>query len=196
MTQYRLVYFDGKSRGELIRWMLKFTKQDFEDVRVSFQEWSQIKQSTTFGQVPTLEIDGKMYCQSLDICRYLANKYGYNGDTLEDKAHADMIVDFCEDMVITTEKIFLEPDTKVKQQIRKDYENKELPKHLNYLETALKQNKQGHDWFIGNKITWTDVVVTLYTTAWMEPVEVSIDWDNYPLLNSLKERVLAVLQVQ
>ena len=29
-----------------------------------------------FGQMPALEIDGKLYCQSYAICRYLANTFG------------------------------------------------------------------------------------------------------------------------
>ena len=47
---------------------------------------------TPFGQVPTLEIDGKMYCQLFAICRYLANKYGMSIPIKNNRLHNDTIV--------------------------------------------------------------------------------------------------------
>lgn len=53
---------------------------------------------TPFGQVPTLEIDGKVYSQTLPICRYLAKQYNLLGktdlDALEIDAIANALHDF------------------------------------------------------------------------------------------------------
>ena len=40
-----LLYFDGYGRAEIIRIILNYGGIDFEDKRVSFEEWPQIKPS-------------------------------------------------------------------------------------------------------------------------------------------------------
>ena len=37
--KYKLTYFDGRGRGELSRMLFKAKGVDFEDVRISFQDW-------------------------------------------------------------------------------------------------------------------------------------------------------------
>ncbi|KAK2169379.1 hypothetical protein LSH36_10g02007 [Paralvinella palmiformis] len=197
MTRYKLVYFSVKGRGELIRWILKLAEEEFEDFRFTMTTWPEFKPSTPFGQAPTLEIDGKVYCQSMDICRFLANKYGYNGDTLEEKAIVDMIVDHCEDMVTNVVKIFLERDNpERRQEMHTKYEKEELPVFLNNFEKLLEKNNSSNGWFVGDKMTWADLAVVHHTTDWMTMVKVTVPWDDYPLLNSLKEKVQALPQLQ
>merc|ERR1712179_280661 len=50
---------------------------DFEDKRLSGESWMEFKPKTPFGQMPTLEMDGKMYAQTGAIMRFLGAKYGY-----------------------------------------------------------------------------------------------------------------------
>ena len=40
-----------------------------------------------FGQVPVLEVDGKMLCQSHTIARYLARQFGIAGETEWEKSN-------------------------------------------------------------------------------------------------------------
>ena len=53
---------------------------------------------TPFGQLPTLEINGKVYSQTLSICRYLAKQFNLLGktdlDTLQIDAIASALYDF------------------------------------------------------------------------------------------------------
>lgn len=89
MVHYKLSYFDLRARGELIRLIFKYAKQDFDDNRIQFSEWPKLKSSNIFcllfkkkilaipyGQVPLLEIDEKKLSQSLAIARYLAKEFG------------------------------------------------------------------------------------------------------------------------
>lgn len=48
---------------------------------------------TPFGQLPILEIDGKPYCQSVPICRYLAKQMDLIGETDLDALQIDSIVE-------------------------------------------------------------------------------------------------------
>ena len=41
----QLLYFDGRGRGEIIRIILTYGGVEFEDKRVSFEEWPQVKPS-------------------------------------------------------------------------------------------------------------------------------------------------------
>ncbi|GBP56314.1 Glutathione S-transferase 2 [Eumeta japonica] len=51
--------------------------------------------------MPTLEIDGKQYAQSIAICRYLGRKYRISGATPEEDLLIDQIVDFINDIRIS-----------------------------------------------------------------------------------------------
>lgn len=43
MPQFKLTYFDGPGRAELIRLIFAAAKVDFEDHRFGFDEWAKIK---------------------------------------------------------------------------------------------------------------------------------------------------------
>lgn len=47
-----------------------------------------------FGQMPVLEIDGKMYAQSVAIARYLGKHFKINGDNIEEEFEIDQNVYF------------------------------------------------------------------------------------------------------
>ncbi|KAJ8301308.1 hypothetical protein KUTeg_020295 [Tegillarca granosa] len=75
MPTYKLHYFDLRARGELARMVLNTAGQDFEDIRISFEEWPKVKSSFPTGQLPLLEIDDLKLSQSMAIARYLAREY-------------------------------------------------------------------------------------------------------------------------
>ena len=43
MSGYRLYYFPIRGRGEIVRWAFAVAKIDFEDVRLSEEEWAKEK---------------------------------------------------------------------------------------------------------------------------------------------------------
>ena len=45
MSRYKLTYFDFRGRADLIRLLFVAGKVDFEDVRISFEEWPALKES-------------------------------------------------------------------------------------------------------------------------------------------------------
>jgi len=44
-SKYKLTYFDGRGRGELLRLLLKVEGAQFEDVRVKMEDWPKLKPS-------------------------------------------------------------------------------------------------------------------------------------------------------
>lgn len=52
---------------------------------------------TPFGQMPLLEVDGKVAHQHLAICRYLGKKFGLAGDNDWEALQIDTIADTVND---------------------------------------------------------------------------------------------------
>ena len=50
------------------------------------------------GQVPVLEYNGEVLCQSISIARFLAKEFGLAGKTNLEQAQADMIIDTGNDL--------------------------------------------------------------------------------------------------
>ncbi|XP_067933707.1 glutathione S-transferase 1-like isoform X4 [Watersipora subatra] len=72
--QMKLIYFDTKGRAEGTRLLFKLAGKDFIDCRLTKEEWAALKPSTPKGQLPVLEVDGKMICESNAIARYVARE--------------------------------------------------------------------------------------------------------------------------
>ncbi|GMF34169.1 unnamed protein product [Phytophthora lilii] len=64
--QLKLIYFHLPVRAELSRLVLTYAKIPFDDVRLTFPEWGQLKPNTPLGEMPLLEVDGTTYCQKKD----------------------------------------------------------------------------------------------------------------------------------
>ena len=74
----KLYYFDLYGKGECIRMALHHAKIDYEDIRVTFESWGELKASGKFpfGQLPMLELaDGTVMTQSVAIMNYLGAKH-------------------------------------------------------------------------------------------------------------------------
>jgi hypothetical protein len=73
--KYKLTYFDFNGRAEITRLLFAAGNIEYEDCRVSFNEWSQVKSKMPTEKVPVLEIDNQMFLvQSMAIARYVAKQ--------------------------------------------------------------------------------------------------------------------------
>jgi glutathione S-transferase len=78
MTKYKLTYFDfDGGRGEPIRIAFHAAGIEFEDNRLSFAEFGEMRRSTRFSALPVLEIDGAEVTQSNAISRYVGKLAGW-----------------------------------------------------------------------------------------------------------------------
>jgi hypothetical protein len=73
--EYKLSYFDFYGRAEITRLLFAAGNIEYEDHRVAFDQWSQVKTKMPTEKVPVLEIDNQMFLvQSMAIARYVAKQ--------------------------------------------------------------------------------------------------------------------------
>ncbi|PIK46236.1 hypothetical protein BSL78_16895 [Apostichopus japonicus] len=76
MPTYKLTYFDARAKAEPARYMFELAGLEYEDTRVTRDEWKAMKATTGLGQLPVLEVDGIELPQSGAIERYIGRKHG------------------------------------------------------------------------------------------------------------------------
>ena len=99
MPHYKLTYFDfDGGRGEPIRIAFHVAGIAFEDNRLNFEQFNQMRQGTTFSSLPVLEIDGVPVTQSNAICRFVGNMAGlYPADAMQ-ALYCDEVLEAQEDL--------------------------------------------------------------------------------------------------
>jgi glutathione S-transferase len=85
MTSYKLTYFDfNGGRGEPVRIAFHAAGIEFEDERITFDEFVKCRDGMRFRCAPTLVIDGVEVTQSNSMLRYVGKKAGlYPDDDLQ-----------------------------------------------------------------------------------------------------------------
>ncbi|ELU08528.1 hypothetical protein CAPTEDRAFT_177140 [Capitella teleta] len=190
MPQYKLVYFDVRGLAEEARWLFALAGQPYEDYRLKDGEWDALKPDTPCGQVPMLVVDGKKLSQSKAIQRYLANEFGFIGETDLERARGDMIADYLDDLRAYLMAIHREQNEAKQEEMTLKF--KELmPGFLENFEKLLKENKGGDGFFVGNKVTWTDVFFASSSSV-LERFASPNYLDAYPKLKALVLKVVAL----
>lgn len=100
MPKYKLTYFDfNGGRGEPIRIAFHAAGIDFEDHRISFDEFMKTRSEMRFTCAPVLEIDDITVTQSNSILRYVGKMAGlYPADDLQ-ALYCDEPMDAVEDLL-------------------------------------------------------------------------------------------------
>ena len=95
----KLTYFDFHGgRGEPVRLALSIGNIPFEDERISFQQFGEMKPSLPFNAVPVLEMDGMTFCQSNAMLRYVGPKAGLWPSEPKDQVVCDEMMGALEDL--------------------------------------------------------------------------------------------------
>lgn len=192
MTKLTLKYFPIGGRAEPIRLAAAIGKVAFTNQVFTFPEFSEIKSTLPFGQLPVLEIesdDGKksVITQSSAILRYIGKIGGtYPSDALE-ALQVDEINGIMDDLIETlamtvggavknglSEKEWTGEE---KIAIRQKWMKDTMPKFLGYLEAKLKESTSG--WLVGDSITIADL-----------RVEGNLDWISSGTLDGIPKNVL------
>eukprot|EP01133_Synstelium_polycarpum_P007476 gene7476-8747_t len=152
MSVPTLVYFDGRGKAELIRYVFVLAGAKFNDVRVSFEEFGkpEYKAALPFGQLPVLDTEHGRIAQSLAIARYVASQNNLYGSNDFEKAQVDAYTDAIFDL-ITPFKTAKDDAAKAK------FHAETAPKFLSLFENHLKST--GGQYFVGNKYTLADVAI-------------------------------------
>jgi glutathione S-transferase len=196
MSGYKLTYFDGRGRAEIIRLILVTADVPFTDNRITFEEFGKLKPTLPFGQLPVFEFDNKVLCQSFTIARFLARKYGLAGKTDFEQAQAEMVAD-CIDDSLRPIVVFVrfEQDPVKKAELKKKYIEEQLPAFLKHLEAMLVANKGGNGFFVGDALTWADLALVAAQGRLELGPGLPTPFTDYPKLNALFKRIVALPRI-
>ncbi|XP_071848856.1 S-crystallin SL11-like [Apostichopus japonicus] len=157
MPTYKLIYFDGKARAEAIRYLFQLSGTEFEDCRVEYEKWPELKPKIGLGQLPVLEIDGTEYPQSHAAYRHLSRKFGFYGKDDHERFLIDIVCETADDLWAEIFRIF-QAEKEKKPELRETFKTEGALKVTANLEKLLKKNKNGTGWFVGDGITLADVM--------------------------------------
>ena len=133
---------------------------EYEDKRITSEEFGKLKPTLLTGSLPVLEIDDKMLTGSGPINRYLAEEFGLSGKDSFERAKIDGIVDVVDDLfgrMVAT--VFADPA--VKEKLEKRFAEEDIPKYLGILETIISTNNSSEGWAFGNKVTYADMKIAV-----------------------------------
>jgi glutathione S-transferase len=160
-SDLKFYYFNLQARGELIRLILAAAGRSYEDIRFDFTQWPEYKPKMILGQVPVLELsDGTQLPQSMAIARYVARETGLAGSDNLESAKIDAVVDTQRDInEVFNNKVFFEKDEAKKAEELEKFLNDNLVKHVENLGKLKKAYSQDERYFVGNKLSWADLLV-------------------------------------
>lgn len=138
MYKYKLTYFNIEGLAEKLRLALKIGKIDFEDDRIDFHDWEDMKQNTPFGQLPILSVyNNEGYrtnvAQSSAILRYIGKKCGLYSDNDFEALKIDELICLQEDIsskIGVSMYIGMKPETYGYEKDISDDEKKLIQKKL------------------------------------------------------------------
>ncbi|NXU51946.1 GSTA2 transferase, partial [Turnix velox] len=183
----KLYYSKGRGRMESIRWLLAAAGVEFEEQFIETREDLQKLQkdgSLLFQQVPLVEIDGMKMVQSRAILSYIAAKYNLYGKDLKERAWIDMYVEGTTDLMGMIMILPFQPADQKENNLALITERAKT-RYFPVYEKALKDH--GHDYLVGNKLSWADIHVleAILMTEECKPDILS----TFPQLQAFKGRI-------
>uniref|UniRef100_A0A0K0DFY1 glutathione transferase n=1 Tax=Angiostrongylus cantonensis TaxID=6313 RepID=A0A0K0DFY1_ANGCA len=142
------------------RSLFALADQQYEDVRISREQLTSIKQSLPFGLVPVLEVDGEQLAESQAINRYLARTFGFSGKTAIEEAIINSLADQYAEYRAHLLPYFLALLGFLPGDLN-ELKKETVPardKFLGFLTKFLKKNSDS-GFLVGNSLTWIDVLV-------------------------------------
>ncbi|KAK8805851.1 hypothetical protein WA158_002542 [Blastocystis sp. Blastoise] len=186
MSSINLKYFNMKGRGDAIRLALELVNTQYNDERISFEKWGEIKTSgitdgsLPFGQLPQFTIDHFNLVQSTTILRFIAHKYNLEGSDEHSIYFGQMIMDSFEDLL----NAYLNAafSSNPKEQINNFY-NTSFITFMNGLEKLF--NTYNGKYWLGNQVS---IVDCLSYSVLDQIIPTAPETNNYPhLLQSMKD---------
>ena len=124
------------------------------------------------------------------MIRYLARMWGYAGESILDQCRVDMIADAVEDQIVRNSVLIRrEQDEEKKKERVRIFDEEQLPTIFKHLEKQLISNNGGDGYFVGDKMTWCDILFSHWCSWVPDGVQITPPFDKFPKLKALKERV-------
>lgn len=161
MTNYKLTYFDiDGGRGEPLRIALHAAGIEFDDNRVPFPDFMEIRDNLRFNAVPVLEFDGNTVTQSNALGRYVGKMAGLYPADDEQALFCDEAMDAVEDLTARIQPTFFLKDDELRE-AREKLAGGWIPIFLRGLSELLERG--GGDYFADKRLTMADLKVVVQT---------------------------------
>ncbi|MBT5030895.1 MAG: glutathione S-transferase [Proteobacteria bacterium] len=157
MSKIKLTYFDfSGGRGEPVRMALAIGGVDFEDHRISIDEFRQMREDLPLKAVPTMEVDGVVYTQCNAMTRYAGRLTGLYPEDPWQAFLCDELMEAIEDTSNALVKTFgLEGDEM--KAAREELVNGTFTQYLNFFSQRL--DAAGGEHFADKRLTIADLKV-------------------------------------
>ena len=188
MPEPKITYFPIRGRGEIPRMLLEVAGVEYEDVRLSFEEFQGRKPSLPFGQLPLYEDEevGEIP-QSAAIARHLARKFNFYGKNESEKTLVDVVVDGWLDVHVNTfAKYLFSPEYNSKKGEIKEA----LKNWLGMMQKLLQKNNGGNGYFVGDSLTLADFYAFNFLNNYVKAAASDV-LDTLPVLKNYLSRLLA-----
>ncbi|CAB3372551.1 Hypothetical predicted protein [Cloeon dipterum] len=192
MPDTKLIYFGLTGRGEPIRYLLAYGGVEFEDVRLTFDEFIKRKNEFPLGQLPVLEFEGKTIFQSKAIFRFLGRRFGLDGKDEWDSLKCDIAMDTINDIGLALLPYATETDEAAKK-IKQEAALAKMAYLVDKLEGHLAKN-DGH--FVKGQLTWVDFCFAGLHDTYNYRSGGGDVFAGRPLLKALKAKVEALPAVK
>jgi glutathione S-transferase len=191
MTNIKLTYFDiDGGRGEPIRLALSIGGVEFEDERVSFAEFGEMRWGTPLNALPVVEIDGVVYTQSNAMIRYFGKQAGLYPEDPWQAFLCDEAMGAMEDMMNATVRTFGLQDDELKS-ARETLADGLFTRCLKTLNSRLEA--AGGKYFADHRLTVADLKVFVWVRSLksgvLDHVPTDLTDKFAPLLLQHKDRI-------
>ncbi|XP_065898853.1 glutathione S-transferase 1-like [Dysidea avara] len=184
MSTYKLYYFNARGRAEVARIIFAQAGVKYEDIRFQKEEWmSKYKAESPFGRSPYLEVDGTKVAGSLNIARYLGEKFGLAGKDNLGNAVLGGASDYIADIGAHLAKMFGVSDEE-KAKMAAEFKDKTVPQMFPVIQ---KHVKDGHVVGSGGKLSWVDIQA--YFLFDIISKDFGVNLTDYPELQKLVDGV-------
>ena len=157
MSTIKLTYFDMPGgRAEPARIALTAGNIPFEDHRISFSEFGNIRAGLPLSAVPVVEIDGVVYTQSNAMNRYFGKLAGLYPEDPWEAFKCDEVMGVTEDLLNKLVQTFGMKDAEL-EAARKVLVDLSITRYVKLLDTRLEAS--GGNYLADNRLTVGDLKV-------------------------------------
>ncbi len=190
----KLTYWDMPGgRGEPARLAMVVGGVKFEDHRIGFADWPQVRPNAPFHACPFLEVDGVALAQSNTISRYVGRLAKLYPEDPWQAALCDEMLDAVEDMWVKFGTTMFISDKEALKAAREKLVSDSFNHYLEKLGQRLKD--AGGQYFADNRLTVADlqvmVVVRALGSGKLDYISTDIVETVAPILNQHMKRVLS-----
>ncbi|CAH8643789.1 unnamed protein product [Schistosoma mattheei] len=176
----KVIYFNGRGRAESIRMTLVAAGVNYEDERISFQDWPKIKPTIPGGRLPAVKItDNHGHVKWM--------KHHMMGGTEEEYYNVEKLIGQAEDLEHEYYKTLMKPEEE-KQKITKEILNGKVPVLLDIICESLKASTG--KLAVGDKVTLADLVL-IAVIDHVTDLDKEFLTGKYPEIHKHRENLLA-----